>query len=163
MDIREHNMKRWIITAAIALSILIITSLCIDIASRYSPSKLIIHVNAQTLKSITVSSDNLRTPRTFTRTNALMVVTPIEYGDYRFDIKLANGHNVIAAYYHCDAGARRRVDIYIDQIARTDDLRMRCVLHTGVALLRETTDTDCDTVVKASKNGEERILILSHP
>ncbi len=130
-------------------------------APRLTPSALVVHCEGERWESVLVESQNLRGPLTFQRPGPTVKVSPIEHGVYNIEVTYRNIYAVWAAYFHADAGVRRRVDVYVSHVPGGDKVRFRCVITNRPTALFSSTETVFNGEVSASKTSREHPLILS--
>jgi len=82
---------------------------------RQKPAELFVHVEVAPWQSVTIRATSVPSGPEwhFDRTNGEVRVSPIAYGIYRIGIQLTTNQMIWSEYYHCDAGVRRRVDIFV--------------------------------------------------
>jgi hypothetical protein len=130
------------------LSVIAGTTLLLAVGAfmwRGTPSGLHIHIQSMPWESVAVESANLSQPLRFTSTTSDLLVAPIAHGVYRIGIHFPDGRTVWSAYLHHDAGARRRVDLFVSPSTRAGYFHFRQTanrthhLFTGETRPEDTT------------------------
>ncbi len=108
-------MSRFLKIAGISVLFLVALGFVLPVVAHFhqKPAELFVHLESLSWQSVTIQSSNLPSALHFQRGSGEVKVVPIAYGIYRIGIQLATGQMIWSEYYHCDAGVRRRVDVYV--------------------------------------------------
>jgi hypothetical protein len=125
------------------------------VIQRSRPGRLTIHCNPSICADISVSKEEFPPTIRQTKTKDTVVVSPVSYGPYNFDIRLADGHRFRTGYYHLDAGERKVVDVYIEH-PTVNTVHLKAMGYDDNSLIDETT-----LDLKTYKDNPP--YLLSHP
>ena len=136
--------KRLLFSGAAVLIILMI----LPYIGLLTPSALCVHISGLAWHHTTVISHNIPDgPKTFSPPEEI-IVSPLRYGPHHFMVKFADGQILWLHYYQTDAGVRRKVDIYLDEIPGHDTISIRAVAYGDKTIYSNT--------VAASQTSEEK-------
>jgi hypothetical protein len=149
----------WLVVAGALLLVLILFA-------ELTPSVLAVHGDLADWRTVEVKGFDVRPPLIVRNPGSVVHVSLISHGEYSIKIVYSDGTTVWATYFHLDAGARRRVDVYAERVPGGDTVQLRCVVHNwpvifGRSVIPGRSETLFDGSVQAGKTSSERPLILS--
>ena len=108
---------------------MLIALMVLPYVKRLKPANLRIHISDKTWDRVTVTTQFVaNAPRVFSPPDEIKI-SPISHGPYYIHVEFAGEQNFWILYFHTDAGVRRAVDIYIDELPEKDTVEVRTIAY----------------------------------
>jgi len=78
------------------------------------PTVLDIHISGGAWTQVVIEKAYYYPGRKVFNPGDTLSLSPIEYGPYKVSVEYENGDTLWVGYFHCDAGVRRKIDMYFE-------------------------------------------------